>query len=476
MRDQRPRFHVTAPSGWLNDPNGPIEWDGRYHLFFQHNAAAAVWGPPHWGHAVSPDLAHWQPLPVALSPSPEGPDAGGCWSGCAVDDGGVPTFVYTGAVEAGPDRWTQSVCLARGSADLATWRKDPHNPVIAGPPPDLDTLGFRDPHVWPDGDGWSMVIGTGFDGLGGAVLRYRSPDLLRWEYLGVLLSRDERLTDPVWTGRMWECPAFFPLGDRHVLIVSIQDDRLERHLTYPVAFVGTFRDGRFEPERLERFDHGPECYAPAVMADRRGRLLAWGWSWEGRDEAAQHEQGWASTLTAPRELFPRPDGRLGIRPAPELATLRGTPEHTAAVRLTPEAPRLEPATRGDCLEIAARVDSGTASAVVLEVATSPGGEETTRIIWDRARGWLGVDRSRSSADPRAWGGEHGGPLALESDERLDLTVLLDRSILEVYANGHFALTARIYPTRDDSEGIALTAEGGDALVESLDVWRMRPGV
>ena len=474
MRDHRPRFHLTARSGWLNDPNGPIEWRGRYHLFFQHNPAAPVWGAPHWGHVVGPDLVRWDPLPVALSPSPGGPDAGGCWSGCAIDDGGVPTLVYTGVVARAPKGWTQTVCVARGDRDLATWRKDVRNPVIAGPPPDLPTVGFRDPYVWRDGDGWSMVIGSGIEGVGGAVLLYRSPDLVRWDYVGVLYARDEKLTDPLWTGRMWECPALFPLGDRHVLVISVHDNRRTPTLNYPVAFVGAYRGGRFLPERMERFDHGPDCYAPAVMADRRGRRLAWGWSWEGRDEAAQREQGWAGTLTVPRELKALPDGHLGIGPAKELAALRGPCERVEGVRLTPAAPRLDPRTRGDCLEIGVRIDPGTASAVVLEVGAALGGEETTRIRWDRAGRRLSVDRSRSSSDPRARGGDHGGAFELSSAERLDLRVLLDRSILEVFANGRFALTARIYPTRADSDGIRLLAEGGDALVESFNVWRLEP--
>src|SRR5262252_8828914 len=84
----RPQYHFLPPANWMNDPNGLIQWRGRYHMFYQHNPLAARFGPMHWGHAVSDDLVHWRDLPIALAPTPGSPDADGCWSGCIVDDGG----------------------------------------------------------------------------------------------------------------------------------------------------------------------------------------------------------------------------------------------------------------------------------------------------------------------------------------------------------------------------------------------------
>ncbi|MBE3577981.1 MAG: hypothetical protein IMX00_09875 [Limnochordales bacterium] len=93
----RPRYHFTAPTGWINDPNGLIQWNGKYHLFYQYHPFAPRWGPMHWGHAVSDDLVRWQHLPIALRPEPvrvEG-DMSGIFSGSAVDDNGVLTLIYT---------------------------------------------------------------------------------------------------------------------------------------------------------------------------------------------------------------------------------------------------------------------------------------------------------------------------------------------------------------------------------------------
>src|SRR5918911_968679 len=118
----RPQFHFLPPANWMNDPNGLIQCRGQYHLFYQYNPHAPVHGNIHWGHAVSDDLAHWRHLPIALAPTPGGPDAGGCWSGCAIVQDGVPTLIYTGYVEG-----VQCPCLATSDDELITWDKYEHN-------------------------------------------------------------------------------------------------------------------------------------------------------------------------------------------------------------------------------------------------------------------------------------------------------------------------------------------------------------
>jgi beta-fructofuranosidase len=447
--DHRPGFHVSPGSGWLNDPAGPFVRNGRYHLFFQHNPAEPVWDRMCWAHVSSDDLVRWDRLPNALEPTPGGPDADGCWTGCTVDDGGVPTIVYSGHLEGSP---LESVCLARGSDDLLRWRKDGRSPVLSGAPAGLECVGLRDPCVRRDEDGWELLLGAGLAGRGGAVLRYRSADLVEWEFAGVVVCRA--------LGRVWECPQLFALEKRHVLIASVWDGE-PRHT---VAFVGEYRDGRFTPESVARFDHGLEYYAPSTLPDEEGRRLVWGWSREARDEAAAREQGWAGALTLPRVLSLRPDGRLGVSPPAELESLRGVHE-----RLEGRTP-LRPEPRGNRLEL--RVAAGAASRIGLDLASSPDGEERTTIAWDRASGNLSLDRSRSSLDPRARGGILGGPLQLAADEELDLRVFLDASIVEVFANGRLALTARIYPTRPDSTGIVLRTSGGDPALSGLDVWQL----
>ena len=140
---RRPQFHLLPKRNWMNDPNGPVYWDGKYHMFFQYNPHAAVWGDMHWGHAMSEDMVHWKHWPVALSPTPEGPDAAGCFSGSAVIDGGVVTVMYTGVVNTsasdatinyGVHLFRESQCLATSTdMNLTAWTKSPQA-VIPAPP------------------------------------------------------------------------------------------------------------------------------------------------------------------------------------------------------------------------------------------------------------------------------------------------------------------------------------------------------
>src|SRR5437867_11879648 len=142
----------------MTDPNGLIHWNGEYHHFNQYNPAGPSHGTIRWGHAASPHLVRWRHLPIALAPTAGGPDEDGCWSGCAVDDNGVPTLIYSGH-RAGAQR----PCLATSADGLLTWQKHAGNPVIAEPP-DLHLVAFRDHYVWREDGAWYQLMGAGIEG------------------------------------------------------------------------------------------------------------------------------------------------------------------------------------------------------------------------------------------------------------------------------------------------------------------------
>jgi beta-fructofuranosidase len=481
MDAHRPVYHFLPPANWINDPNGLIQWRDEVHLFYQHNPDAPQWGNMHWGHAFSRDLVRWQHLPVALAPTPGGPDQDGVWSGCAVDRDGEPVLLYTGRVGE-----TENVCLATSRDGLRTWQKHPGNPVIPGPPPGLDQTGFRDPYVWRDGDGWRMVIGSGERDAGGAILQYASPDLERWTYLGPLLTGDLREQEPVWTGEMWECPNFFPLpGDpagRHMLIISPMGFAPSRSL-YTLYMLGAYDGDRFTPDTLAKLDGGDlYYYAPQAFLDRQGRRIAFGWAREARTDQASLAAGWAGVLTLPRLLSAGPDGALHQQPVPELEALRGPARTWEDLTLLPgdapaDAVMLE-GLSGDTLELEVVFDLGEAGSLHLPaefgllLRRSPAAEEVTRVAVDTAGGRLVVDTLRSSLSVDAWPGEYEIPLDLEGQSELRLRVFLDRSILEVFANETAAITARLYPSRADSQGIALYALHSPARVARLQLWPM----
>jgi len=453
----RPAYHLTPPANWLNDPNGLIAWNGCYHVFYQYNPAGPFHNTIHWGHAVSEDLVEWRDEPVALAPSPDGPDRHGCWSGCAVDDDGTATALYTG----GKGR-SQLPCLATSEdPDLREWHKHGDNPIIETLPADLDVIEtehweaeFRDHSVWREGDTWYQLIGTGLDGAGGAALLYSSGNLREWHYEGPLFVGDG--TD----GSVWECPELLDLGEKQLLHVSNYEDVL--------YFLGEFEDGRFRADCRGVLDHG-DFYAPQSLWDG-DRSLTWAWLPEARDLEAQWDAGWSGTLSLPRVLSLGPDGRLRQAPAAEVTELRGRRlAGPTAFDLDADRRRLPAA--GRRLELELELELADATAAELSVFESPDREERTPIRYTH-RGDLRLERAASSLDNRA-ATDTQEMTVTPYDEPLTLRAFLDGSVVELYANRRHCLTSRVYPTREDSTGLSLCAEGGRASVRSLSVWEMR---
>ncbi|HNS02013.1 MAG TPA: glycoside hydrolase family 32 protein [Anaerolineae bacterium] len=465
----RPRYHFTAPANWLNDPNGLIQWQGRTHLFYQYNPNGAFHGTIHWGHAVSDDLVHWEDLPVALAPTPGGPDADGCWSGSAVNNQGTPTLVYSGV-------FPQSVCLATSSDELRTWQKHPNNPVIAGPPADLQrTSGghFRDPFVWRADGQWRMVMGSKIEGVGGLVLLYTSPDLLHWECQGPILQGDVAQTEPFWTGAMWECPNLLDFGRRQALIISAQSTAED--LMYAFYVSGRFDGQRFLPDGQDILVHGGSqgtFYAPQVLAADDGRYLMWGWLKEGRSQASFMEAGWAGAMSLPLEVSMEMDGKLCVEPAAELAALRQDHRRWNSLDLADGELLLDSAA-GDSLEIIARFDLAGAGEFGLLLRAAPDSQEYTRLAILPAERRVVLQRDRASLADDVNTAPCPAPIYATDNGTVTLHIFLDRSILEVFVNGgRSSLAARIYPTRADSLGLGLFSQGGPARLQSLDVWRL----
>ncbi|MBL8058927.1 MAG: glycoside hydrolase family 32 protein [Anaerolineales bacterium] len=460
---RQPRFHFRPAQNWMNDPNGLIQWQGQYHLFYQYNPAGPYHARIHWGHAVSRDLVHWEHWPVALTPTPGGPDQDGCWSGCAVDNAGVPTLIYTGV-------HPQVVCLATSADGLRRWDKHPASPVIAGPPPEIaaGTGGhFRDPFVWREAGQWHMVIGSQAAGRGGLVLHYRSPDLLRWEYLGPLLAGDATQAEPVWTAAMWECPNFFALDGQHLLFFSAQTAPGE--LLYPVYYAGAFDGQRFQPRAQGILVHGQSFYAPLALRLDDGRLVVWGWLKEARSEAAQRAAGWSGALSLPMTLGLTPAGELRIEPVAELQALRQAPRHFAELALSPGRAGWLDGLHGDCLEIEAVFEASPEAEFGLQLLAAPDGQEQTRLIYAGRTQRLSLEADQASLSPDVDRGVRRAPLSLAGGA-LRLRVFVDRSVIEVFANGRLCLAGRVYPTRPDSLGVDLLVRQGPVRLKSLTAW------
>jgi beta-fructofuranosidase len=411
-------------------------------------------------------LVHWTDLPIALTPTPERADADGCWSGCAIDNNGTPTLLYSGV-------HPQVVCLATSADDLLTWQYYPGNPVIDGPPTALRdrTDGhFRDPFVWKEGDDWYLLMGSTREGVGGMILLYRSVDLLHWDYLHPLLVGDASTSQLEWTGVIWECPNLLTFGDLRVLLFSAQS--AGDVFLYPLYFCGTFRDEQFSPQTQGVLVHGGYFYAPQVLRDDQGRSLMWGWLMEGRSKSLAQEAGWAGVMSLPVIVAPLPGGGLRLEPAPELAMLREKHWQYDGIELSEGMNFPHDDIRDDRLEILAECEPGQNCEFGLKVRCSPDGQEQTRIVYQSASQHVSIEREQSSVNPEVDRQHCSVVVEADPGEVLKLHIFLDRSVLEVFVNGRCYLASRIYPERRDSLGLELFARKGRVRIRSLDIWRM----
>ncbi|MCS6828129.1 MAG: glycoside hydrolase family 32 protein [Caldilinea sp.] len=455
----RPHYHFTAPANWLNDPNGLIDWKGTVHLFYQHNPNGPFHGTIHWGHASSVDLVHWRDHPIALAPTPGGPDADGCWSGCAVDDQGTPTLLYTGVSP-------QAVCLAVGDETLETWRKYEGNPVISAPPPEIAALcggDFRDPFVWREDDAWWMVIGSRREGVGGLVLLYRSADLRRWEFVRILLTGDEQAGRYFYEGAMWECPNLLDFGERRALVLSVQDAQLRLH--HAAYFTGVYWNQEFTPSMGAVLAYGDCFYAPQATRLADGRYLLFGWLRETRSREAAMAAGWSGCMSLPLIVTLRADGRLALAPAQEVEMLRSEAWSLSDLPLGPHTVR-QLDVNGNTLEIEIAFVSDRSESFGVAVRCSPDDEEQTRIVVRPQQNELHVERV-----------EAGVPVATASmpltpASPLALRIFVDASTLEIFTEDGRYLATRLYPRRSDSTGVRLFTTGASINVRHLKVWRL----
>lgn len=414
---QFPRFHVRPPTGYVNDPNGPLFVDGRYHLYFQYVYDTPRRGPVVWGHASSADLVTWHLHRPALSPHPQSQDRDGCWSGNTVALGAEVVAFYSGSRAGTP---YQSV-LAATSTDGGSSFGAPR-PVVSDPTPDEGVAEFRDPFVWRDPDDtWSMVVGAGGPG-GGDTRLYSSADLQDWKHLGSYVAGLPDVDRELDLGEIWECPQVLTSGDREALLVSTLRPG-SGVIGRVLAFTGPRVDGRLAVERVDYVDHGQNFYAASVLRDD---ALVWGWVTQGRAPERSVEVDWSGMLSLPRVATILDDGRLGLAPVPALTGLR-TGE--ASVDALPA-------------QFEAEIQLGPAERMTATLWC--GDEEHLDLIVDRSTGRVTIDRSEASTDPLAdQDPAEFTDVALTSGGMLRWYV--DGSVSELFTPAGYCATTRFYP-------------------------------
>jgi fructan beta-fructosidase len=404
----RSLFHFTARRGWINDPNGLLYHNGRYHLFFQHNPYGVRWGNIHWGHAVSTNLVHWIELPIALYPSGE---ADFPFSGSGVVDienssgfgkAGQPAMVvsFTGTGRGGE-------CIAYSNDDGTTWREFEGNPIIRHSGRDSKILWYPETRQWIMATYSERPDARLARGKRQGIAFYTSSDLKNWR-------------ERSWIEGYYECPDLFALP------VDGDDNRIKWVLTCAAGYyaIGQFDGSHFIPE-------SPRLPGPAGGDSNSGGWLAAPFplfyaaqTFSNHPEGHQVQIAWGRVETAdtpfsqlmsfPVRLSLRTTSegiRLCREPVESIRLLRVQTYDLPAGPITP-LPLLADLS-GEAWDIEALLRMGTLSPVLMSI----GGDE---YVYRPASQMLS--------------GPNGAMSIPLTDGRLRLRILVDRTSVEIFGD------------------------------------------
>ena len=478
----RPQFHFSPQINWTNDPCGLVFAFGHYHLFFQHNSFANVWGHMSWGHAVSPDLVHWKQLPVAI---PEDAHVA-IFTGSSVVDSnntsGLCTSqpncivsIYTGftpKTEHAPEKQTQNLAF---SQDGQTWSKYAANPVL-----DLGRDDTRDPKVfwYQPAKYWVMVIVQANDKK---VRLFSSPNLKQWRPLSDFGPQGA-------AGGVWECPDLYALpiqgqpGQmRWILKIGLNPGHIAGG-SGEQYFIGHFDGKTFTPDEVNGdihwLDYGRDCYCALTFNNEprseAPRMIGWMNNWQYA--ARVPTSPWRGAMTLPRELsLANINGKLRLlqRPVKEFTSLRSEEfqyEGGSEAELNRKLSAWPH--RSQTFEMEASIRLGKARTIAWKILQAKNDETT--IGFDTTKNQIFVDRSKSAATQfsKAFPSTTVAPLKLAGGS-LKLHVFVDKSSVEVFAqDGAVTLTNLVFP-KPDSTDLSLASSGGPMENVQLRMWVLR---
>lgn len=481
----RPLYHFCVPEdmGEPGDPNGAFYHDGRYHLMYLYNRNGSGFC---WGHISSKDLLHWRHHPDAIGP---GHGDEGCFSGGAfVDDDGAAYLTY----------WmlwgARGIGMAKSSEPFNSWTKLAANPVIHSTEFGVTEVkdnngktsyyGSSDPsNIWKK-DGRYYMLGGNLPVLnkigrapnaplseqGDRLYLFVSDDLKGWKYLHVFYERN-----PQWTDRSEDnmCPSFLqlpsspsggPPSGKHLLLFISHNKGCQ-------YYVGDYRNDRFTPNNHGRMTWVDNTYfAPEALVDGQGRQIMWAWLLD--NPPGGKELGWSGVYGLPRSLWLGDDGTLRMQPVKELENLRSHEKSWNVLTLADGETKALEGVVGNSCELGIEIEVGSAQRCGLKVRASGDGQEETLLYYDAKTKELVFDSTRSGGVGRKV--VERAPLALKPGESLKLRVFVDKPVVEVFANDRQAICRRVYPTRSDSLGVVLFADGGQARFNSVKAWEMAP--
>lgn len=501
----RPIYHGLPPGVWMNEPHAPFYYKGYYHVFYQHNPIGPYWSEIRWGHLVSKDMIHWLSVKDAVIPT-KGVAPEGVWTGGAcIGPDGVPWLTVTAGTNTAS--WSgQNVAYAHAvdanDPYLTDWVLE-ENCVITQPNDDSqgERDQFRDPFVWYDDGVYYMLVSTSVPGRGGSANIYTSSDMRDWTYKGYLYECDFNLYPE--QGAHWECVILLPISSKDgsktkYILFDCPQYTVDGYVVDCYYWIGTFDKNtcRFiaDDDKPRLFDMGRGvftgqtgyCYltdediANGKTSYEQGRTVIYAIA-QGKSAGTQQNyySGWAHNFAMPVDLYLSDDGSDVLRePIRELSSLYDETlfeyegEAIDASNMNDKIQNV----RGDALEIKATISLNPStseynSGLYVRYNKHEVNGETERTAIRFVNDGIYIDRLKSSMLDYV---EKGDSYTYSTSKReFNLTILLDRSMLEVYIDDEMTFTTRIYPKYGNSDYLSFFDDNGGLSISKLTVKSMK---
>lgn len=445
IQDFRPYYHFTPPANWMNDPNGMIFYGGSYHLYYQYHPKSAVWGPMHWGHAMSRDLIHWDHLPVAIFPDHNGM----IFSGSVVYDkenssglfenGGGLVAIFTQHLERDGQMPIQQQSIAYSLDEGLSYIPYTGNPVIKN----TEIEHFRDPKVfwYQPTNRWVMVM------AGGVIRIFTSANLIDWKL------------ESEYPEYFSECPDLFPLKEES------GTERWVLNLGGVSYVIGRFDGSHFFAETpMLQLNYGPDCYSTMSFNDEPlGRRIMlncmtsfklpnWGYA------ALTPTYPWRTAMTVPVELglstSPEGDIIMTQRPIKEIADYLDKTITKHRFHLE-EGEKRRISTNDGPQKIV--LDCDMCEDGILSISILNYNEFSTQVVCDMKSGSLILNRKNSGLIDfhPAFADEYKAPL-IHKNGRLHLEILIDTCSVEVFCGEISCVTCLVFPPKESRDIILFT--------------------
>lgn len=472
--EHRPQLHFTPGQHWMNDPNGMVYLNGKYHLFFQHYPSGTKWGPMHWGHATSEDLIHWEDQPIALFPD----SLGWIFSGSAVydknntsglgKDGKMPLVAifthHNQALEQAGSKEYQYQSIAYSLDEGKTWVKYPGNPVLKNP----GIVDFRDPKVrWDDRiQKWIMTLATK-----DRITFYSSPDLKDW-------AKESEFGESVGAhGGVWECPDLFPMQvdgkTVWVLLVSINPGGPNKG-SATQYFIGDFDGKTFTPFNTDTkwVDWGTDNYAGVTFSNVGARNIFIGWmnNWQYANEVPT--AAWRGAATFPRELSLLTINNsiyLASLPVKELNKIISKTSGSANISVS------APVDLSDKIDgkrpYSLEIDANKLQSFSIVLSNNMG--EELVLGFDKTRNEYFIDRSKSGkvSFEKGFGAKHSSP-RISTNANTTITLLVDAASVELFADGGLNVMTDIFFPNKPFDKLLIKSDE-NFIINNLKIHRLK---